>query len=116
MESLLKVRLDMKNLECLERYDDLVVRLRGIIEGLKEVHREREKNYQALINIYEEFKEKIDLGVYNAERRDMIVSEFSMQFEDFYKRFGSEIDYDTRHNFLDWLNTIKKLDLGGMTH
>jgi len=112
MEKLSNVRLAANNVECVERYDDLVAKLEGIMVGLKQIYEAKNKNYQVLKNIYEDHKHKIDKGVYDIKTRADHAKEFEALVEDFDKRFGNDIAYGTRKNVLYWIKEIKLLQLG----
>jgi len=111
MEKLAKVRLAASNVECVERYDDLLVKLEGIIAGLKLIYEAKNKNYQVLKKIYEDHKYKIDKGIYDVRARAEHAKDFEVLVEDFDRRFGNDIAYSTRKNVLYWIKEIKLLQL-----
>jgi len=112
LDRLVKARLVMNNIGCVERFDDLVEKLEGMIEGLKEVYEVRDKNYQALRKMYMDHKYMIGKGIYGPIQRDDHANQFKVLVEDLDKRFGGEFDYPTRKNYLSWVNELRTLQLG----
>ena len=110
---LLAVRLSAKNVNPVEKFDDLLARIERLYEGFKQYENSMNKNYHTLKAIYQEHKANITKGVYTMETRAKHMKDYEALIEDFDKRFGENIAYGIRTKYKLWPRELALMKLGG---